>query len=124
MKQIDDYLEQIYKLTEKIEQFLCSELEFDVKVEQVEEMMTRRAELFAAIDDSDGAKPRDYRRKIADIMALDRKVECAMQALRDEQKRDLENIRRQKRHAAKSKQVHNEYLRPQVESGYFINRKE
>ncbi len=65
MKQIDDYLEQIYKLTEKIEQFLCSELEFDVKVEQVEEMMTRRAELFAAIDDSDGAKPRDYRRKIA-----------------------------------------------------------
>ncbi len=124
MNEIVEYLDSAYQLTKKIDQFISSELEFDVKLDHVETMMAQRAELFAAIDASNAAKPADYKQRIADIIALDRSVEGAMQALLEEQKRAIKDVRAQKRRASKSKQVHNEYLKPQVQSGYFINRKE
>ncbi len=124
MNEIVECLDSLYRLTKKIDQFINSELEFDVKLEQVELMMRQRAELFDAIDASKDPKPADYKQRIAAILAIDRSVEEAMQGILEEQKLALCDIRAQKRHASKSKLVHNEYLKPQVQSGYFINRKE
>ncbi len=124
MNTIINYMDEAYQVTKKIFQFLSSDLDFDAKIEQVEAMIEKREKLFAAIDQSVEQKPPGYEQKMRQIMDYDCEISDMMQALLEEQETALEDVRKQKRHASQSRRVQNEYLKPQVQSGYYVNRKE
>ncbi len=124
MNTIINYLDEAYQVTKKLYQFLSSDLDFDAKIEQVEAMIERREQLFEAIEQSAEQKPACYEQKMRQILDYDCDISDMMQALLEEQETALEDVRKQKRHASQSRRVQNEYLKSQVQSGYYVNRKE
>ncbi len=124
MNTIVSYLDEAYLTTKKIFQFLSSDLDFDAKMEQVEAMIEKREQLFEAIEQSAEEKPAGYEQRVRQILDYDSDISDMMQALLEEQETAFEDVRKQKRHASQTRRAHNEYLKPQVQSGYYVNRKE
>lgn len=123
MSIIEDKLALILDATTKIEQFIDSDIEFDAKVDFIEEMLNKRQAIFDQIDQLDFEKTDHYRLTIKDIMGYDTIIFKKMEQSKQYYAKKIDDVQAERRNLNKANRVQKKYLSVKSETGYFINQK-
>lgn len=123
MSIIEDKLALILDATTKIEQFIDSDIEFDAKVDFIEEMLNKRQAIFDQIDQLDFEKTDHYRLTIKDIMGYDTIIFKKMEQAKQYYAEKIDDVQAERRNLNKANRVQKKYLSAKSETGYFINHK-